>query len=359
MLFSKNIFYRDRPVFGLDIGRDNVKVMQTDWLRGNRPVVIGYGRIDFDQTAVNNSEIVKPELIVESLQDLINNKLIGRITTNQVAVALPNHHVFNRVIDTPKIDESELDSLVRAEISQSIPENIDDLYYDYSCHCAVDSDNLEIQVAASPKRTVDMYSKILEALGLVPALFEPSINSVTRNVNSFEVHDDATLAIDLGAASADVCVYDDNSLRVAGSVEVGGETITSKIAKALNVSDEQAYIVKSKFGLSASKQQDAILAAVQSDLDSLIQEIRKVIRYYRDKTENKKDIGQIILLGGGAALPGLSTYITSTTRITTRVISTWDRLHFGRLQPPREDEATLYTTVAGLSLIKVEELKHD
>ncbi len=97
--------------------------------------------------------------------------------------------------------------------------------------------------------------------------------------------------------------------------------------------------------------------AAEKELNKLITEIRKVMRYFGERNEDSSAIGQIIILGGGANLPGLSSYITAKTRVPTRLCAPWNNLTFGKLQPPHELETTLYTTAGGLGLVKLQELQ--
>ena len=51
------VFYRDKPVFGFDIGHDNVKVMQID-RSGKKDTVLGYGTVGFDKKAVKDLSLI-------------------------------------------------------------------------------------------------------------------------------------------------------------------------------------------------------------------------------------------------------------------------------------------------------------
>jgi len=98
------------------------------------------------------------------------------------------------------------------------------------------------------------------------------------------------------------------------------------------------------------------MKAVEPELNRLVGEIKKVMRYYTERASDDQQIGQIIILGGGANLPGLSAYITNKTRIPTRLNAPWSKLSFDSLQKPHELQTTLYTTAAGLTLISPEEV---
>jgi Tfp pilus assembly PilM family ATPase len=151
-------------------------------------------------------------------------------------------------------------------------------------------------------------------------------------------------------------VYDGNSIRATGTVDCSGAVLTQNIARALSVTEQQAHSIKTRYGLDASKKQNEILEAVEPELGKLVYEIRKVMRYFSDREKTDTPIGQIIILGGGANLPGLSGYITNKTRVPTRLCAPWNNLSFGKLQPPHELETTLYTTAGGLGLVTEKDL---
>lgn len=81
-----------------------------------------------------------------------------------------------------------------------------------------------------------------------------------------------------------------------------------------------------------------------------------MLRYYEERTDANKKIGQIITLGGGANMPGLSEYLTDTLRVPVRACNPWDNLSFDHLQPPSTLEKSIYLTAAGLALINPREI---
>ncbi|HEY4963145.1 MAG TPA: hypothetical protein VIH90_00425, partial [Candidatus Saccharimonadales bacterium] len=83
----KTYFFVDKPLFGLDIGHDMLRVIQFD-LEQKVPRLIGYGDIKFDSSAITNGVITKPEIVAEAASKLFKSGLIGDISTNRVAVSL-------------------------------------------------------------------------------------------------------------------------------------------------------------------------------------------------------------------------------------------------------------------------------
>ena len=355
MPVGNKLFYKDKPVFGFDIGRTSIKVMQLDQQKKGT-IVEGYGTISFDPTALQRGVITNPEAIIKAAYTLIDKQLTGRLTTTNVAVSLPNAFSFNRILTLPKLDGDDLAKAIELETSQSIPLPFDDLYYDYEVMTTLEDGTQEVHLAACPKAIVDSYMGVFDALGLEVALVESNISAVTRMVVHAEAHDVTTLIVDFGSTACDLSIFDGTTIRVTSTVDCSGDALTHLIGQKLGVSEQQAHSIKTRYGIEVSKKQAAILEAVEPELGKLTSEIRKVIRYFSERNDGKNAIGQIIVLGGGANLPGLSSYITDKSRIPARLCAPWNNLSFGKLQPPHELETTLYTTAGGLGLVNVKDL---
>jgi type IV pilus assembly protein PilM len=347
--------YNDKPVFGLDIGRSSVKIMQIISQNGDS-TVSGYGTTTFDKAAVDKGAVVDFAKVSESIYELYSNQLIGELTTKRVAFSIPNEHSFSRVLALPKLDKLDMEAAVISEASRTIPMKIDDLYVDFRLGSKLEGDSQEVQLVATPKIIVDSYMTLAEILGLEVAVVETNISSVSRIVTHAEGQDVVTMIIDLGSTAADLSIYDGSTVRITGTADCGSENITKLIALKLGVNNSQAHTIKTRYGLEPSKKQHEILDAIQPELTRLISEIRKMVRYYNERANEESQLGQIIILGGGANLPGLSAHITDQVRIPTRLCDPWQNINFGGLQSPHQLETTLYTTAAGLSLITESEM---
>lgn len=344
------LFYKDKPLFGLDIGFNTIKVMQLT-ADGKDTVVEGYGVANFDSAAINDGVITDYEALARAAVELFDNNIIGSISTRRVVATIPASRAYSRVMSVPtKLSKKELDEAVKFEAEQYIPIPIDDLYLDYMAAVTV-GDNREVLVVAIPKSIVDSYMKFFALVGLEVVALETTISSASRIIAKAENSGDIpTILIDLGSLSVDLTVYDKN-LVVNGTIPGGGDDFSIRIAEKLSIDKSEANNYKTKYGLGVSKKQAEIREALKPQLDSLVKEIRRVVRYYEERTEGKTTIGQIITMGGGANMPGLVDYLTDNLRIPTRMCNFWGELELGKLQPPHETERSLYVTAAGAAII--------
>ena len=345
-------FFGDKPIFGLDIGPSSLKVMQIEQIN-NQKKIIGYGFTSFDRSVINDGVVVDAEKIAEAAAKLFKSELIGDITTRRVAIAIPAYRTFTRSISLPNLKSKEINEAVRLEAEQYVNVPMDQLYLDYEI-IRQTSDEIDVFIVAVPKDIVDSYLRLAEILGLETVLIEPTLSSSGRLFSLDPQSDIATVIIDFGSRSADISIFDKHVL-VTGTVQAGGEIFTNAIKEKLNVTLAEAGLIKTKYGLQLSKKQSEIKAALEPILAEVIKEINRMNRYYEERYGNSRPIGQIITLGGGANMPGLSDYLTNSIRLPVRHTDPWHFISFKGLQPPSDADKPMYATVAGLALANPKE----
>jgi type IV pilus assembly protein PilM len=352
---SNGLFYREKPLFGFDIGHGSIKLVQLEKSKKKNSLV-GYGRANFDQKAIKDGVIVDFETITKAAHELFDKHLTGSVRTTSVAANLPVLHSYSRIISLPKMEKKDVAEAVKTEAAQSIPVPINDLYLDYQL-VEQNADTQDFLIAAAPKKVVDSFVTLFDKLGLELVCLEPSILSVTRIVKNAEESSVPTLVIDCGSITTDLTVFNKSSVRVTGTVKFGGETITENIMSKFGVSYAEAYKIKSVYGLDPGKKQEEIHGALLDSLKFLVSEIQKIIRYFEEREKDQKvKVQQIIILGGGANLPGFSTYLTSELRIPTRLISIWEHISLGHIEKPNRLDNSMYATAAGLALVEPKEV---
>ncbi|HSX45612.1 MAG TPA: type IV pilus assembly protein PilM [Candidatus Saccharimonadia bacterium] len=354
-------FFHDKPLFGLDIGHGSLKVMQLEEqpagaaAKNHPPKVIGYGFTTFDGAALENGVVVKHEVIAKAAHELFSKHLIGDITTRRVAIAIPAYRTFTRSIKLPKLKASEIAEAVQLEAEQYISAPLEELYLDYEV-IRQDADSIEMFAVAVPQDIVNSYLELAEIFGLETVLIEPTLSSSGRLFSVDDQSDIPTVMIDFGSLSCDISIYDQNHVLVTGTVQGGGENFTESITQKLGVSPQEAGLIKTRYGLGASKRQNEIREALEPTLQQIVKEIRRMIRYYEERYGSDRPIKQIITCGGGANMPGLSEYFTESIRLAVRHSDPWQYLNYKGLEAPNNADKPMYATVAGLSLARPKEV---
>lgn len=328
-----------------------MKIMSIDrkkWL------VTGYGSIDLDPAKVQESLDGDDSYLRQNINELISKNLVGNLASNHVVLGVPAGRTFTRTFTVPLSSEKKLTDAVELEVEQYIPIPMSALYVDFEI-IERSKEDLTILMCAVPRTVVDLCVDIAESAGLRVCMVESSISAVARLLESTEEGHLPTVIVDIGPASTDIAILD-RSIRVSGSLSVGGNTFTLDIAKKLKVPLESAHQLKVLNGLSAGARQQKIASALSPSLERILSETRKVIRYYDERIANHSKLEQVLVVGGGANVPGIGEYFTNQLVMPARVASPWQQLDFGKLPQPAKQFRPRYITVAGLASVKAERI---
>jgi type IV pilus assembly protein PilM len=349
-------FYKDEPLFGLDIGHASLKVIQME-TTGQTCNVIGYGISNFDSGAIQNGVITNPQAIAKAMHELFEKNLVGKITSQRVACSLPTAHTFSRPMAIPATIRKEIIEAINLEAEQYIPIPLNSLYLDYEI-ISQDQQNTEVLVVAASKNIVDSYFKVLEMLNLQPVAFEPSINAASRLLQAQGIlKSEPTIIIDIGSITTDIAVFD-KTLLVSSTVNNGSDTITQLISQGLHLAPKQANDAKNQSGIAFSDRQQRIINAMKPMLDNLVHEIQKSVRYYAERaTKSGGKITQLVIVGGGSVMPGLNQYLAKAVRLNAQPIEPWQNINFGNLPMPPDVERAVYITAAGEAILQPQEVQ--
>jgi type IV pilus assembly protein PilM len=342
------LFYKDKPIIGLDIGNTGLKVMSIDpkkWL------VNGYGSVDLEPLKVKEAlETAGNTYLTDNIKQLLSEKVIGSLPSTRVAVSVPTSRSYCRTFTLPVATEKSLHDAVVLEADQYIPIPSSTLYID---HQIIERNKQEITVlmSAVARVIVDNIVASVEAAGLQPVFIEPTISSVGRVLTATEEGTLPTVIVDIGPASTDIAILDRGTIRVTGGLAIGGNTFTLDIAKKLGVALENAHQLKVLNGLNAGPRQQKLTAALSPSLERILTEVRKVMRYYDERISDTRKLEQLLVVGSGSNLPGIGEYFTNNLVMPARVASPWQKLDFGKLQEPPKQFRPRYIAVAGLASI--------
>ncbi len=347
------LFYKNKPLIGLDISLTGIKVMSIDTAKWR---VLGYGSLDLDPAEVQKT-LDDPEYpyLPNSISTLLSEHVIGSLDSNYVVIGIPTGRTFSRTFTLPVKQEHNLKSALEIEVDQYIPIPLSSLYVDYEI-IGRTKDLITVVMSAVPQALVDSCTHAARAANLIPVMVIPSVNAVARVLEATEEGKLSTLIIDIGPASTDIAVLDTGAIRVTGSVGLGGNTFTLDIANKLEVPLENAHQLKVLNGLSLSPRQAKITAALKPSLERIVTEAKKVIRYYNERLNEGKKIEQVLIVGGGSNVPGIGDYFTNELVMPARVASPWQKLNFAPLKEPAKQFRPRYISVAGLASVAREEL---
>lgn len=344
------LVYKEGPIFGCDIGSQAVKIVELSGKSGH-PKVVGYGYGEFDPKLVVQGIVADPEELAKTIKQLLTKPQVGRIKADRAVLSVPVSRIFVRTLHLPVMDAKDLEQAVKLEAEQYIPVPINDLYLDYHKikeHPGGKEPGLEIEMVAAPRAIVDSYMKLFDTLGIFVEAVEISLTAILRAMASLA--GTASMLIDFGSESADL-VISEETIKLSAAIPVGGNTLTKALRTALGVKPAEAQEIKEKFGIAPSGLQTEILTALKPSLDVLVAEVKKALKYFRERNVSHGEVTKIVLTGGSSLMPGMVEYLSKAIGIDMSVGNSWQRLDMRRLPQPGKNQQAMYTTAIGLAML--------
>jgi type IV pilus assembly protein PilM len=340
------LVYRERPIFGFDLGTRTAKMIQLK-PNGKQMDVLGYGYASFPEGAIVEGILVDPQEIAAALKPLMHQMTFGHITATRVAASLPVAKVFTRVLQLPPMNPTDLGQAVQLEAEQYIPVPIPDLYIDHEI-IETGAERNEVLMVAAPRAIVNSYIQLFDLMNLEAAMIDSSLSSAMRAIQSATPLTKPTLVADIGSTSIDLAVHD-KVIRLTDTIAMGGDTLTAQLVKDLSLKPEQANEIKYKFGIGPSGLQPKVMASLGAPLNKMCSEMRRVIKFYQDRSEHRRKIETIVVGGGSASMPGFLEYMSSQINLPVIVADPWAGLSTKHMQPVSKYDAPMYTTAIGLA----------
>ncbi|HSI81332.1 MAG TPA: type IV pilus assembly protein PilM [Solirubrobacterales bacterium] len=116
---------RQKSIVGLDIEAGSVAA--TEVRSNGRVEVVRHGVIGLEPGAFREGEVTDPELLGESLKELVHENKLSR----DVRVGIANQRVAVRVLRLPDLDGGELEAAIRFQAQDHIPMPLDQAVLDW------------------------------------------------------------------------------------------------------------------------------------------------------------------------------------------------------------------------------------
>ncbi len=234
---------------------------------------------------------------------------------NNINTALSEGEIYSRTLVMPSLSDYELNQALKFELEQYLPLKVDDVYYSFSRLGKVEKDKKVRQlifVAAVPRKRVDEILDLSVDYGLIIEVLENSMGALARSVSFGKK--EPVLIIDLGHSQFSLGIAKEGRLYISRKIDLSGQSLDRLVARTLNIDEVQANKLKMTYGLDKKQFEGKLAGILTMALDQLAEEIKRLIAFFEDKILAEK-VKEVIVVGGGAALPGMSVYLSSQVNL--------------------------------------------
>lgn len=296
---------------GLDIGTSAVRAAVVQGGKG-LPVLKRYGQVSLPVGAVVAGEIVELDTVRDALTQLWKTAKLPR---KRVVVGIANQRVIVRRIDIPYMSEEEFRESLAYRAAEYIPIPIEEAILDFvplEEFTTPDGEAmLSVLVVAAQRDMARNVLEVLSGIGVRPMAMDLQALALVRAVVGvgLDLDEHARAVVTIGAGVTQLAVVKAGSVRFLRTVPIGGETFTKTLADAISVDFQTAERQKRRLGVLADgdpfQETDEGRKALTLEADTLIEEVRGSIEYYRSESGGDQ-VRSVLISGNGARLPHLA-----------------------------------------------------
>jgi len=344
--------------FGLDIGDLSIKLIQLKSHRNlknkNYYTVEEMRSISLPPGYIVNGEIQQPEMVRKKLLRLLGKTENRKaITCPWVVADLPEPKSFLKVIeiDTPEDELTDDDIIFQAK--KHLPLDIENTYLDWQVvENNKKNNNTRVVIGASTKSTADIYTYLLESVGLSLLALEFEGVSIARSMITSQKNyeGEARAILDLGATRSSLIIYDNETIQFSTDINFSGEILTTAIAQELKIDYAKAEKLKIENGLTHNKNFPKYLKVVSKFTDQLVKQIEDVLEFYKEHFEKTNHITHITMCGGLSKLKNIEKVLTEKLKIESMQGHAWKNLLHPNKDYFSETDGLSYASAIGLAL---------
>ncbi|WP_051560473.1 pilus assembly protein PilM [Clostridium beijerinckii] len=313
---------KKRKVVAFDMGSSMIKIVEGMYYK-DELTVDKYITLKTPKDAIIDGEIKKAEELFLRLEQVMKENGIKAkyaICTNNSTL------IINREILIPKVEEEEMDTVVRYEIQQYLPINLEDYILQVTILDEEEtnlSKKINVRVIAYPEKIARGYYNLITKLNLKPYALDVNYNAINKFINCIDKNNeyeynskDSVAFIDMGASFIDVNIYKNGNLDFTRIIKAGGNDLDEMLVERNLVSSDKVDNFKVR-NIDLEEPFEPVNIYVRETIDDWIEKIEKIIQFYKNKNMGD-EVSSIIIFGGSSKLKGIDEYMTTKLGIKTK-----------------------------------------
>ncbi|HET7265543.1 MAG TPA: type IV pilus assembly protein PilM [bacterium] len=337
---------------GVDIGSAAIKIVELagdgSGGNGNGGAARVAASIPTPEGAIEEGRITNVPAVGRALRELVQG---AGIRTRRAVAAVNGQVALMREVRMPQLPAEEMRQAARFEVERYLPYPIAEVTFDTVVvgeQADGGATKTDVLVVAARTDVLKQHAGALQAAGLEPAVLEVEPLAVVRAVASRAAADQVTACIHLGSSVTMILVAEGEVPRVIRTVAFGTTQLLEAAASRVGADGETADGLRARIAAGGTGDGvPGLREALDDSLAPLVTEIRRSLEYYGGRYRAAAP-ARIVVTGGGAGLPGVTTSLTSALDVQVELGDPFADLG-GLPQGAASQSAPAYAVAAGLA----------
>src|SRR2546430_3204005 len=289
-----------KRILSLNLGSQSIELAEFRALPDGGLVLLGYHTREL---FVDPADGMQYAAIAAALREMLDAL---QITNGEVNYAIAENLVFTRFVKLPSIDAEKIERIIAFEAQQNVPYPIDEVVWDFQVVGVGTGEQVEVVLVAIKGELLEEINAVVESAGLRTSIVDVATMAL-GNAFRYNYADlsGCSLLVDIGARTTNL-LFIESAKIFCRSVAIGGNSITSVIAKEFNEPFAAAEFRKKRDGfatiLGAGLGPDDVMRVsqiVRGTMTRLHAEVMRSISHYR--VQQQGSAPERVFLSGGCA----------------------------------------------------------
>lgn len=304
---------KSKSVLSIDLGSNSIKLVEGKFNK-NKLSLNKLIQILTPEDSISDGRILNLQAIIDILDFSIKE---NNIKAKDVIFTTNSSSIINRDITIPIVEDDEMETVIRYEIQQYLPINLDDYIIQFVVLDEIVDDagaKLKVNVTSFPERMAFSYYSVINSLDLNPYALDVTYNSVNKiaNYSQYTSKDGQVIGgtvafVDMGATSINVAIFKNGKLDFTRMIKSGGDNIDYALSQSLNMSIKSTESIKIKEADLLSNKEDAKNETIRKAVDDILEELERILQFYMNKSNT--NIDKVYIYGGLSNLNNINLYM--------------------------------------------------
>jgi type IV pilus assembly protein PilM len=340
MGIGKPFSRKEKPVLGLDIGSNTIKVMRLQDRSGSL-MLKAVGQKELPPEAIIAREIQDRETVVFAIQGLVEEVYPK---AKEVAISVSGSSVITDELVMDRKTGPEAEQAILFEAEQRSPFDVEDVTLDYHIiNVDQETEKMQVLLVAARNQFLQSQLDLVFDAGLEPVLVDTDSLAILNCYElNYEIDPTKVIAlVNLGFDITNVTFVKDGLYHSTRNLVGGARSIYEALKGNLQLSSEKALEVLRR-GVEGDIEPGTYKATLGGAAEEICKNLDMAIFYFKNSTK-LENIDQIMLSGGGALIQFLPELLQDKLSVPTETMNPlrnieWDpalfhNLDLGKIAP--------------------------
>ncbi|MFF1634501.1 type IV pilus assembly protein PilM [Leifsonia sp. NPDC058248] len=304
-------------VVGVDIGSAAIRAVEVSDPGKPKPTLVRHHEVLLPEGAVSRGEVLEPNTVAAALKSLWSQ---GGFKSKNVVLGMGNQRVLARDLTVPKMSQSRIRESLPFHVQELLPVPVAEALLDFYPVSESMSDSGPVVnglLVAAVKDAVLGNVKATQLAGLTTVDVDLIPFALTRVLVGRANATGNVALIEIGANTTSVVIAAGGVPQFVRIIPTGGADLTQALQSELEIEFGEAERLKAAVGLAkqvSTIEEHRAVEIIYRVTSDLLTSLRNTVSYFVN-THPAMPVGELVVTGGGAHLPGLIDALGEMTRL--------------------------------------------